>query len=62
MLAIERGKGSKIGQNCRWIVQKNCQHGGGGCQKSEKIADVVYGGFHIVNIGYYVIFDIVVVF
>ena len=37
------GKGSKIGQNCRRIVLKNCQHGGGGCQNSWKIADVVYG-------------------
>ena len=35
-------EGSKIGQNCRWIVLKNCRHGGGGCQKSGKIADVVW--------------------
>ena len=37
------GQGSKIVQNCRRIVLKNCRHGGGGCQKSGKIADVVYG-------------------
>ena len=37
------GEGSKIGQNCRRIVLKNCRHGGGGCQKSGKMADVVYG-------------------
>ena len=36
-------EGSKIGQNCRLIVLKICQNGGGGCQKSGKIADVVYG-------------------
>ena len=30
------GEGSKIGQNCRRIVLKNCRHGGGGCQKSRK--------------------------
>ena len=32
------GKGSKICQNCRRIVLKNCRHGGGegGCQKSGK--------------------------
>ena len=29
-------EGSKIGQNCRRIVLKNCRHGGGGCQKSGK--------------------------
>ena len=23
------GEGSKIGQNCRWIVLKTCRHGGG---------------------------------
>lgn len=33
----ERGRVSKIGQNCRWIVLKNCLHGGGGFQKSGKI-------------------------
>ena len=37
------GEGSKIGQNCRRIVLKNCQHGGGGCQKFGKNADVIYG-------------------
>ena len=37
------GKGSKIGQNCRQIVLKNCRHEGGGYQTSGKIADVVYG-------------------
>ena len=25
------------------FYQKSCRHGGGGCQKSRKIADVVYG-------------------
>ena len=30
------GEGSKIGQDCRQIVLKNCRHGGGGCQKSGK--------------------------
>ena len=30
------GEGSKIGQNCRRIVLKNCRHGGGGCRKSGK--------------------------
>ena len=37
------GKGSKIGQNCRRIVLKNCRKERGGCQKSGKIVDVVYG-------------------
>ena len=37
------GEGSKIGQNCQRIVLKICQYEGGGCQKSGKIADVVYG-------------------
>ena len=27
------------------MVLKSCRHGGGGCQKSEKNADVVYGWF-----------------
>ena len=36
-LAIRRGEGSKIGHNCRRIVLKNYRHGGGGCQKSEKL-------------------------
>ena len=35
--------GAKISQNCRRIVLKNCRYGEGGCQKSGKIADVVYG-------------------
>ena len=43
MSAIGKGEGSKIGQNCQRIVLKNFQHGGGGCQKSGKIVDVVYG-------------------
>ena len=43
--AIGRGEGSEIGQNCRRIVLKKCRLGGGGCQKSGKIADVVYGWF-----------------
>ena len=30
------GKGSKIGQNRRQIVLKNCQHGGGGVSKIRK--------------------------
>ena len=36
-------EGSKIDQNCLRIVLKNCRHGGGRCQKSRKIAYVVYG-------------------
>ena len=36
-------EGSKTGQNCRRIAIKNCRHGGVRCQKSGKIADVVYG-------------------
>ena len=43
MSAIERGEGSKIGRNCQQIVLKSCRQGGGGCQTSEKNADVVYG-------------------
>ena len=35
-------KGSKIDQNCPQVVLKNCRHGGGGCQKSGKIFNVVY--------------------
>ena len=31
------GEGSKIGQNCQWIVVlKNCRHGGGGIKNPEK--------------------------
>ena len=48
-MAIGRGEGSKI-QNCQRIVLKNCQHGGGGCQKSGKIADIVYGWSQIRSI------------
>ena len=47
--AIGRGEGSEIGQNCRRIVLKICRLGGGGCQKSGKIADVVYGWSLIQN-------------
>ena len=37
-------EGSKIGQNCRQIVLKIADlHGRGGCQKSGKFANVVYG-------------------
>ena len=32
-----RRKGSKIGQNCRRIVLKNCRHGGGGVKNPEKL-------------------------
>ena len=37
------GVGSTICQNCQRIVLKNWQNGGEGCQKSGKIADIVYG-------------------
>ena len=30
-------KGSKIGQNCQWIVLKSCQYWGGGVKNSEKL-------------------------
>ena len=31
------GEGSKIDQNCLWIVLKNCQRGGGGVKNPKKL-------------------------
>ena len=44
---LEKQKGSKSSQNCQRIVLKNCWHGGVGCQKSGKIANIIYGWFLI---------------
>ena len=32
-----KGKGSKIGQNCQWIVLKKLPTGGGGVKNPEKL-------------------------
>ena len=53
--AIGRGDGLKIGQNCQWIVLKNCQHGEGGCQKSRRTVDVVYGMVRYVDLVHYLV-------
>ena len=44
---LEKHKGSKNSQNYQRIVLKNCWHGGVGCQKSGKIANIIYGWFLI---------------
>ena len=51
-------EGSKTGQNCRRIVLKNYRHWGGVCQKSGKIADVVYG-WSLTKTFCYIIIEIV---
>ena len=38
------GEGSKIIQNCRRIVLKNCRHGGGGVKNSEKLPTLFMDG------------------
>ena len=42
--AIGRGYESKIGQNCQWIVLKNCRHEEGGFKNPEKLPTLVMDG------------------